>query len=1144
MLLLAMAGSATAYTWNFETESDYWLYNATWSSGKATVPSNLPSEDEASVFARLNTQTSPLLYIGDISGGGYTVTNLNNPPGTIYGSLYLSPTGGPGSTVLILLSPMSWTGGSGNYTYTFDGDTPADYRTRIPPGDWSVYDPARSGTFDEVKAMIQAIPNTDYAAFFGPQIGMSGTFGTTFKVTQIRLTQRAKPDTPVTWTTGGAYVEKLGNNGIFGVPGNPTPTIFDWVRLDGASGSLNLSPGAPQTVLVNPLTFGVGQTGGQPGVWYSLPTHFSMARDITVNGITKSLVLVNPMTHVVNWFTDSLLVQGGPPVTFGNIIVTPLGWPAGFFAGAVGVYTQPTIPPVQAQFSVADAILSLDVPPESLYVQPGKTVTVTLNQSNLQVGVNTYQAWLSFETAKLSITSGDLDLSSPPSPYNKVGKAAVSGTEIDLVALLQTDPPTTTQADAKLATMSFTAGASEGTTQVTFRTEDPPTMLSDPDGNEILPTTVNSPLIWIDGTPPVIVTVPANGTSNPVTVATQTITGWLSDTLSGVDTLTYRLNSGPIVPVPSTNGAFSQTVVLVPGGNTVVFTLTDKAGNTATSTINYTYTQPAPGITIFKSVAPNRFGGASYPAWQANSRIGVMTDTSPVGSGYATYENVTTDQDYTVDMVSTFNSWLGILGSPGEYGNRLTYLYRIDNGVRTNPGAAKLDLNKVSVGVRDIFNGADNTPGDDYTWAWGYDWVTRADPAGFGAGNARLKGYNWNASTSSWDEVVGGRLADRIIFDNGPGYANDDGAPATQATLNDLYKQLSGAVINRQFESSPTKRQTLTKDEYEVTYTGHASVGDADVTATTNYKSADSTPPVVTITTADVSPSNNNVFNVVGTVADDETLASGVRSVEVKLNNVRVYYDSTATATSFSVAVSLTDGSTGNVITVIGKDFAGNQKTETINVPQVGVTVTLQSVTASLTRWIKFVIGGDGSGTAAPVPVTKQVAFTTGFGTTTLFLPKAGLSEAWTKLSAKDEQHTLRRTVAITGGSASMTLTGGDLTNDNLIDVRDFGVFAGQYGTSPPLNTQWTVRNADINCVPPVDSLDFTYIQINFLGRGDPEPGKATAALGEPMTSITVKELAKIVGERAAQKADVNNDRIVDAKDIALFIQKMDKPGR
>jgi hypothetical protein len=201
-LLCVSTAAQAAYVWNFANESDYYFAGSasfTPGGGSATIAAQ--TEDSASVFAMINTQ-APGLRLGDITGGSYTVSGLNNT-GAVYGSLYLSPTGSYGSDVLILLSPMTWTGSSGSGVYTFDLSTHADYRTRIN-GDWSVYDPARSGSLADVITMINNGGYNGYAAFFGPQIGMSGTSNTSFYVSEIQL--QAVPIPAAVWLLGSGLV--------------------------------------------------------------------------------------------------------------------------------------------------------------------------------------------------------------------------------------------------------------------------------------------------------------------------------------------------------------------------------------------------------------------------------------------------------------------------------------------------------------------------------------------------------------------------------------------------------------------------------------------------------------------------------------------------------------------------------------------------------------------------------------------------------------------------------------------------------------------------------------------------------------------------------------------------------------------------
>lgn len=237
-------------------------------------------------------------------------------------------------------------------------------------------------------------------------------------------------------------------------------------------------------------------------------------------------------------------------------------------------------------------------------------------------------------------------------------------------------------------------------------------------------------------------------------------------------------------------------------------------------------------------------------------------------------------------------------------------------------------------------------------------------------------------------------------------------------------------------------------------------------------------------------------------------------------------------------------------ITWVATDTSSNtaqcQQTITVlNKNEATITVELESVTASPTREIEFQFGGDGSG-ANTATVYANVVFTSGTGTVTVEVP-AGVQ--WTCVTAKDRQHTLRSQTAlgVAGGkyTASFTgsdkLIGGDLTNDNLVDILDFGVFAGQYGTAYPGYRAWPNRDADISADGQVQSADFTYIQTHFLGRGEALCGgaaDAAAGLAEPVTTIRLRDLSRIIGAKAAYAADVNKDGIIDLKDVELFVQR------
>jgi hypothetical protein len=208
-----MSASA-GLTWNFNNAADYYV-----SGDSGTLPLNISylpvitqgvgayvptrpwinsddnapyGSDWAAVFAKVNTQANHL-NVGDITGGGFTVSGMNHPD-AVYGSLYLSPSGGSGSDVLINLS-MTRTGSSGNYVYTFGLDSSAD--VLVSPPNWAYAEPQGSLDFAEVINWVNENSYSGYAAFFGPQIGLSNTSGTTFTVSQIQLQLVPEPTTMI-----------------------------------------------------------------------------------------------------------------------------------------------------------------------------------------------------------------------------------------------------------------------------------------------------------------------------------------------------------------------------------------------------------------------------------------------------------------------------------------------------------------------------------------------------------------------------------------------------------------------------------------------------------------------------------------------------------------------------------------------------------------------------------------------------------------------------------------------------------------------------------------------------------------------------------------------------------------------------------
>jgi|GEM_PF-2924874 len=212
----------------------------------------------------------------------------------------------------------------------------------------------------------------------------------------------------------------------------------------------------------------------------------------------------------------------------------------------------------------------------------------------------------------------------------------------------------------------------------------------------------------------------------------------------------------------------------------------------------------------------------------------------------------------------------------------------------------------------------------------------------------------------------------------------------------------------------------------------------------------------------------------------------------------------------------------------------------TASVPKANVSLQLEgAATGPIRREITFHLMG--TGPFSPTTIYKYINFTSGSATVTLFgLPA---NTAFSCMDAKDELHGLvsTKTIKLVSGNYTVPFTGadkllgGDLLNDDVDDVWDFGIFAAQYQTichpyAPGL------LDADISGDGTVGNEDFLILYSHFQTKGDPPCGMTAGQLPAPKSKITVSQLAAVVGGAAnARKADLNQDGWVTTTDAELF---------
>ncbi|USN98764.1 MAG: hypothetical protein H6810_11465 [Phycisphaeraceae bacterium] len=248
------------------------------------------------------------------------------------------------------------------------------------------------------------------------------------------------------------------------------------------------------------------------------------------------------------------------------------------------------------------------------------------------------------------------------------------------------------------------------------------------------------------------------------------------------------------------------------------------------------------------------------------------------------------------------------------------------------------------------------------------------------------------------------------------------------------------------------------------------------------------------------------------------------------------------------------------MITWTATDPCGNSSSDvqfvTVDsVNDLDVMVELANVSEDVDRCVTFELEPTGGGT--PVIVEETLSFVSGVATATVEVPCGD----YQCISARDTLHTLRArddddfgiagTVYLADFTGGDALLGGNFNDDMFIDILDFGIFIGQFGTDPGVAGGDTVcgtagPDADASGNGTVGVEDYTFIQTQFLFMSEDScavlPIYAddgvrpidARRIDEPVVSITIEELAdRGLGHLAS--ADLNHDGVLDQADIAAF---------
>lgn len=245
-------------------------------------------------------------------------------------------------------------------------------------------------------------------------------------------------------------------------------------------------------------------------------------------------------------------------------------------------------------------------------------------------------------------------------------------------------------------------------------------------------------------------------------------------------------------------------------------------------------------------------------------------------------------------------------------------------------------------------------------------------------------------------------------------------------------------------------------------------------------------------------------------------------------------------------------------VTWTATDCAGNSSScvQAVTVNPVNVlNATVELANVNITTFDRCITFDFFNG-SCPTPaatVSAVMTFTNRVAAAAIPVPCGN----YTCVTARDRLHTLRRTAnpshfgisgltyfadfVDSGSGNNDALIGGNLNDDQYIDILDFGAYVNQFGvTYGSVDTTCATPffHADINGDGTVGILDYSFVSTNFLTFREVDCcGNALLGDAGPISDISVFELVGRGDWDIARTSDLNRDSRVNLQDIAFLAQ-------